>query len=418
MSELPNPEHIAIVGAGMCGLATAWFLQQHGIRVTVVDRTDVAAGASWGNAGMLTPAFTVPLPSPGALRSGLRGAFDRGAPVVLPSARDHVSWSFMARLAAHCTPSAWRRAMSVFTELNRLSLAAYDELAAGGVPAESSPADPFLAACATDHDRDHLTGELDSLRANGGEVDYQVVGGDELRRLEPALSGRVRTGVLIHGQRFINPPEYLRALADEIRDRGAEIVPGFEAAAVTDLGPGGVELTSAAGSALRADAVVLAAGSWLGPLARKFGVRRAVQPARGYSFTVRPDPLPTHPVYFPGQRVACTPLGNRFRVTGIMEFRRADDPLETQRIQRIVEAVRPMLTGVDWDDRAEEWVGARPCTADGLPLIGPTASSRVHVAGGHGMWGMALGPLTGKLLAALITGSPSPAWIRALHPLR
>lgn len=417
MQAHPIPEHVAIVGAGMPGLATAWFLLQRGVRVTVVDRTGVAAGASWGNAGMLNPAFTVPLAEPSTLQFGLKTAFDRSAPLILPTACDRHLWTFMARLAAHCTPSRWRRAMSVFTELNRVSLSAYDELAEGGVPASTKPADPFLAACATDHDRAHLTEELDTVRAAGGEVSYQPTSGDELRALEPALSDQVRTGVRIHGQRFINPPEYLRALAGAIRARGGDIVSGFEVTGVADLGPA-VELTAATGTTLRADAVVLANGAWLDPLARRFGVRRVVRPARGYSFSVRPDPLPTHPIYLPGQRVACTPLGDRFRVTGIMEFRQADDPLDPRRIQRIIEAIRPMFTGVDWNDRAEEWVGARPCTTDGLPLVGPTTSPRVHVAGGHGMWGMVLGPLTGKLLTDLITSRPTPAWIRHLHPLR
>jgi D-amino-acid dehydrogenase len=76
-----------------------------------------------------------------------------------------------------------------------------------------------------------------------------------------------------------------------------------------------------------------------------------------------------------------------------------------------------MFTGVDWEQRKEEWVGARPCTPDGLPLIGATKSARVHVAGGHGMWGIALGPLTGKLLAASITGATDPL-LRHFDPLR
>src|SRR5690606_33666384 len=96
------------------------------------------------------------------------------------------------------------------------------------------------------------------------------------------------------------------------------------------------------------------------------------------------------PVYLPAQRVACTPLpsptGDRLRVAGMMEFRAANDPLDPHRINAIVEATRPFLKGVDLDQRQDEWVGSRPCTADGLPLIGATNSPRVFVAGGHGMW--------------------------------
>ena len=418
MSAHSSPEHVAIVGAGMSGLATAWFLQERGVAVTVVDRTGVAAGASWGNAGMLNPAFTVPLPEPGALRFGVKAALSRSSPVAVPLPGDRRVWTFLAAFAKHCTRSSWRRAMAVFAELNRISFHAYDELADGGVTAPVKDSDPFLAACATEHGRQHLVDELDTVRSNGGDVSYDLISGDKLRALEPALSDEIRTGVRVYGQRFINPPEYLDSLAQSVRARGADIIEEFHVAEVTDLGANGVELASTTGRALRADAVVLATGAWINALAKPFGVRRPVQAGRGYSFSVRPRDMPTHPIYLPGQRVACTPLGDRFRVTGMMEFRSADAPLDPRRIETIIDSVRPMFSGVDWSTRQEQWVGSRPCTPDGLPLIGTTTSPRVHVAGGHGMWGIVLGPLTGRLLADVITGRHLPEWMSRLDPLR
>ena len=170
------------------------------------------------------------------------------------------------------------------------------------------------------------------------------------------------------------------------------------------------------------DQVVLAHGAWLGGLARQFGVRQPIQAGRGYSFSVTGDRLPHAPLYFPKQRVACTPLttpeGTRLRVAGMMEFRAPDAARDPRRIDAIVEAVRPLLKGVDLDDRHEEWVGSRPCTADGLPVIGPTRSPRVFVAGGHAMSGIFLGPITGKLLAqGLVTGSTPPELV-PFDPLR
>ncbi len=173
---------------------------------------------------------------------------------------------------------------------------------------------------------------------------------------------------------------------------------------------------------LRFDSVVLAIGAWLGRLARPFGVRQPVQAGRGYSFSVRADRLPAGPVYFPTQRVACTPLstpdGPRLRVAGMREFRAPDAALDPRRVRAIVESTQPLLSGVDLDDRRDEWVGSRPCTADGLPLIGATRSPRVFVAGGHGMWGIALGPLTGKLLAQRMATGVAPAEMVPFDPLR
>jgi D-amino-acid dehydrogenase len=128
--------------------------------------------------------------------------------------------------------------------------------------------------------------------------------------------------------------------------------------------------------------------------------------------------MPGGPLYFPEERVACTPLGDRLRIAGMMEFRRPEAPLDPRRITAIVDAVRPFLSGVDLDDRQDEWVGSRPVTADGLPLLGRTSSPRVFVAGGHGMWGMVLGPVTGQLVARTVLTGEAPPELRPFDPLR
>ncbi|MEW2219422.1 FAD-dependent oxidoreductase [Streptomyces sp. NPDC006990] len=417
------PEHVAVVGAGMAGLSAAWFLQERGVRVTVLDRGGVAAGSSWGNAGMLNPAFTVPLPEPSVLRYGIASLFDRDSPVSVPPAVDRHLWAFLLSFARNCTARRWRRTMAVFNELNRGCLAAYEQLVEGGVHAPVKDADPLVIACRNQQDRAHVLEEFAHMSATGGdEARFEAVSGAELRALEPVLSDEVRLGLMVHGQRFINPPAFLRTLAEDVRRRGGDIVEGCSVARIRDRGRAGVELVrspvSAVAETVRADAVVLACGAWLDALARPFGVRMRVQAGRGYSFTVRPRAMPTHPIYLSGQRIACNPLGDRFRVTGTMEFRAPDAPLDPRRVRTIVESARPMFRDVDWEDRREEWVGSRPCTADGLPLVGASRSPRVQVSGGHGMWGMVLGPLTGRLLADAMTGGEVPPLLRRLDPLR
>ena len=165
------------------------------------------------------------------------------------------------------------------------------------------------------------------------------------------------------------------------------------------------------------DAAVLATGAWLGELARQFGVRLVVQAGRGYCFCVAVDHVPDGPVYFPAQRVACTPLGDRLRVAGMMEFRKPEAALDQRRIQAIVEPPPGRsCRGADLDARQDEWVGSRPCTSDGLPLIGATRSPRVFAAGGHGMWGITLGPVTGRLLADQIVTGRTPGRAGAVQP--
>lgn len=416
--------HVVVVGAGIVGLSTAWFLQERGEQVTVVDRGDVGLGASWGNAGWIAPAMTLPLPEPAIFRYGLRAIVSPSSPVYVPLAADPKLLRFLAGFAWHSTPAKWRRNMQTFAEINKWSLDSFDRLADGGVADRTITAEPFLTGFTSERDRQGLRHEFTEIEQRGGSVDYQLISGDELRAIEPAISGSVTLGIRIAGQRYINPPLFVRSLADAVLARGGSIVTGAAVTDVADHGSGVTvtftrpEASGGAPETLRADSAVIATGTWLGALARRFGVRQVVQAGRGYSFSVRPDSVPTHPIYFPAQRVACTPLGDRLRVGGMMEFRPADAPPDPRRITTLVEAARPLFDGVDWDAREDEWVGSRPCTADGLPLVGATRSPRVHVAGGHGMWGVTLGPLTGRIVADAITGTGRHPLLDAFDPLR
>ncbi|SBT42880.1 NAD(P)/FAD-dependent oxidoreductase [Micromonospora narathiwatensis] len=417
IESAPTPQRVAVVGAGMVGLATAWFLQERGVQVTVFDRTGVAAGASWGNAGWLTPGITTPLPEPAVLRYGLRAVLSPSSPVYVPPRADARLLRFLAGFARHSTASKWRDAMRAYIPMNRRAFEAFDALAAGGVASMTNEAKSFIAAYRTDAERSVLLDELGHIHAAGQEIEFDVLTGAEAREVEPSLSDNIGAAIRLHGQRFVNPGEYVHALADSVLARGASLVTGADVVDVRDEGAG-VRVLTSAGADERYDAVVLATGTWLGELGRRFGIRTVVQAGRGYSFSVAIEHVPSGPVYFPAQRVACTPLGDRLRVAGMMEFRSAEAPLDQRRVLAIAEAARPLLRGADLDARVDEWVGSRPCTPDGLPLIGGTRSPRVFAAGGHGMWGITLGPLTGELLAEQITTGRQPTELAPFSPLR
>ncbi|MCU1535877.1 MAG: dependent oxidoreductase [Humibacillus sp.] len=411
------PQRVAVIGAGMVGLSTAWFLQERGVEVTVIDRDGVAAGASWGNAGWLTPGIATPLPEPAVLKYGLRAVLSPSSPVYVPPSVKPDFLRFVGGFTRHSTMKAWKRAMGALVPVNDLSLQSFDLLRDGGVAAPTHEASSFTAAYRTAAERQTLLEEIEHIHAQGGDITYDVLSGDEARAIEPALADTIGAAIVLHGQRFINPGEYVSALADSVIDRGGKIL---TSAAITRLrhGSDGVHLTSDFGVSEHFDAAVVATGAWLGQLARDFGVKQVVQAGRGYSFSVAVDDLPNGPVYFPAARVACTPVGDRLRVAGMMEFRSPEAALDPRRIDAIVEAARPLLKGADLDHRQDEWVGSRPCTADGLPLIGATSSSTVFVAGGHGMWGMTLGPVTGRLLAEQIVTGAAPAELAPFNPLR
>lgn len=415
-----RPQHVAVIGAGMVGLATAWHLARRGASVTVLEAEHVAAGASWGNAGWLTPAKTTPLPEPDVLRYGLRSLARPSSPLYVPPRADPTMIRFLGGFARHCTRKAWAQGMAAYAPLNNMALDAFDELAEHSPLLGQTPADPFLMAFHTVEERDSA---LADLRRSGGvrPVDLESLTGEQTQHVQPTLSGAVRAGISLSGQRYINPPAFMSALAEAAQAVGVELREGVSVNDIKD-GADQVLITDARGDAYRFDAVVIATGAHLADLAREHGVRRVVQAGRGYSFTVAGERIPTGPVYFPTQRVACTPMTlngeQRLRVAGMMEFRRPDEPLDPRRVAAIVEATRDLFVGLDISERRDVWVGSRPCTVDGLPLIGKTRSDRVFVAGGHGMWGIVLGPLTGRLLAEQILTGTAPTELHPFDPLR
>ena len=308
--------------------------------------------------------------------------------------------------------------MAAYVPLNERALEAFDVLAAGGVTAPTHRATNFLACFAA---RAPGPGAAHGAGADpDAGQDVTLPPGRRLagaRPLEPALTDRVGAAVQIYGQRYLHPPEYVRSLAFAVRARGGEIVEGVD---VTDL-----RTPIRRGLRGRRDRRAASARRRRGRhrcRARRAGraIRRpAAGPGRPRLQLQRADRAhATRPAVLPEAAGGLHTAGRALRVAGMMEFRRPGDPLDPRRIQAIVDAVRPFLTGVDLDDRRNEWVGSRPCTPDGLPLIGATASPRVFVAGGHGMWGIALGPITGQLMAQAVLKGETPPELAPFDPLR
>lgn len=410
-----GPRTAVVVGAGVVGLSTAWFLQDRGVQVTVVDRAQVAAGASWGNAGWLS-ALAIPLNEPSVLRYGLRSLLDRHAPLSIPASIDIGLWRFLLRFAGNCTWRAWNRAMRANLPLNAECLDAFDMLAASGVEAATVPA-PITAVFPTAAHTAGLRHELDRMNAAGQPVSCTELTGAEVQRALPQATSGVGAGIRLDGQRFVDPGAFVAELARSVRDRGGVIRSGFDVAD-TSRRRYTMVVRSHRGEPVEADVAVLATGAWLGQLGRQTRVRVPVQAGRGYSFTVPTDEPVPGPIYLPGVRVACTPYRGSLRVAGTMEFRAPDAALHPARIDAIITSVRPYLTGIRWEDRTDEWVGPRPVTPDGRPLIGAVQPHGLYVAAGHGMWGLTQGPVTGRLLAEQITTGKQPDALRECAPLR
>ncbi|HTM84209.1 MAG TPA: FAD-dependent oxidoreductase [Mycobacterium sp.] len=409
-----GPRTAIVVGAGIVGLSTAWFLQERGVDVTVVDRTGVAAGSSWGNAGWISPGLTIPLNEPTVLRYGLTSLVHPTAPLRIPVSADLRMWGFLLRFAANCRWSSWRRAVQAALPLNAIAKASYDMLAANGVDAPMTDG-PITAIFETPHQAEQFEADLHRFADAGQPVDHTALSGAALAEQVPLASRRITAGVRVEGQRYFDPGRFVEALGRAVVGRGATL----HTAEISDVRSRGgvVTVQPRDGAELTADVAVIATGAWLSRLARR-GVRMRVQAGRGYSFTVPTErPIPS-PIYLPEARVACTPYPGGLRVAGTMEFRSPDAPAVPARLDAIAGSAQPLLDGINWAQRTDLWVGSRPLTAGGRPLIGELPERGIYVAGGHGMWGIAHGPATGRLLTEQITTGKLPAALREFDPAR
>ncbi|ALC07059.1 hypothetical protein CDES_13655 [Corynebacterium deserti GIMN1.010] len=406
-------KNVIVVGAGMVGLSTAWYLQERGFEVTVLDRTGVAAGSSWGNAGWLAPAKTIPLSEPGLWTYGPKQLFNPDSPMHMPIRLDPKLWQFLARFMSQAFQNKWDSTMADLTAIDNAALATFDELSLGGVEGMTHEG-PFVIGFEDESQSTGFRKEIDGVIRHGQKVEMTRL--DNPQDLAPMLSEEIQVAYRLEGQRFIEPGPYVQSLADAVLHRGGTIRAGVEVVHVAKGDRPAV--ISADGTREEADKVVIATGAWLPGLAKEYGVKTIVQAGRGYSFSVATDKPAKHPVYLPHHRMACTPYQGRFRIAGTMEFRGPDEPLQQRRIDAIINQARCIMRGIDFDDRQDEWVGSRPVTPDGRPLIGQTEAENIYVAGGHGMWGIVLGPATGKYLAELMdTGVVNPI-IRPFNPLR
>jgi len=406
-----GPRSVIVVGAGIVGLSTAWFLQERGVDVTVVDRTGVAAGASWGNAGWIAPGLTLPLHSSGVLRDEPQALRDPVTPTHLPSTVGAHLGAFFMQLSPSYRRSSSQRTLRASVALNEDCIEAFDVLIANGVDAPVTDA-PITALFRGTREAERMLEMLRQLENAGQPMYVTALSGEALREQVPLASPAVTAALNINGQRFVDPRRFVEALGRSVMARGAAMH-RLEIDDVHSSG-GGAVVQPRRGDPLTADAAVIATGDRLSRLAGRW-LRVPVQAQSGYSFTVPVDRPILAPIYLPDVRVACTPYKGALRVSGTLEVRHRHQPHPRERVESIAAAASSLLDGVDWTARSNLWAGACTVTPDGRALIGELARG-VYVAGGHGMWGLAHGPVTGRLLAEQITTGKQPQALAEFDP--
>jgi D-amino-acid dehydrogenase len=403
---------IAVVGGGIIGLSVAYYLSQAGADVIVYERGALGHGCSWGNAGWICPSESAPVVGPGAMRQVLNSAGRPAAPLYLRPTLDPGLYRWLLQALRYCNSSAAAHGLRATAELGRRTFELYDELEGAGLDAGMTSRG-LLHVFARRTSAERSLASAAAMRPYGYDVPDSLLTGARLRELEPTLSLRAQAGYLIKEERHIDPARLTAGLAELARKSGTAI---HEQTGVTSLDTAGrqVRAVLSGRDASPADAVVLAGGACADTLLRPLGVSLPLTAGKGYSFLRPLRTTPSRPIHFGDIKVAVTPFPRGLRVAGTMELSGNNETLRRSRATAIARGAAQYIDR--WDDldanRAqpeELWVGRRPLTPDGLPILDRVDPfTNLYVATGHSMLGITLGPASGKALADFILSGKRP----------
>jgi D-amino-acid dehydrogenase len=397
---------VIVVGGGIAGLGVARGLVRHGVAVTVLERGTVGSGATWGSAGWICPAQAGPLPEPAALRYGLRSLVDRRSALYIDPRQLPRMVTWLVRFARACTAERHAAGVRALTAFGRRAFALVDELAAEGAAFRTYKQGVVVAATRERPVRDFLD-SIGPARDCGLDVPRELLVGDALRELEPALSPALMCGAFLAENWHVDSAELALSIAALLRRGGVTIEERTNVVEITGRG-----VRTEAGP-VDSDAVVLAAGAWSPEL-----VRMPVLGGKGYSFIVRPTVMPSHAVLFVESHVACSPFSDTMRVAGTMEFSGLSSSVDVRRVESIKARTRSLI---DWDEQTETstWAGLRPVAPDGMPVVGRLSpGGNVYVATGYSMLGITLGLPLGEALARVIVDGQDDPELAPLSPAR
>ena len=397
---------VLVVGGGIIGVCAAYYLARGGAAVMLLEEHQVGGpmASSYGNIGLLVPSHSTPVAEPRVISRGLRWLFNPDSPLYVRPRWDADLARWLLRFRAACTAERCAAAEPVLRRWQTASLQLFAQLAAE-LPAEVNfERKGGLFLYRSERSWQEAVATVRAEQEAG--LDVVPVEPDALRALVPGVLPAVIGAVHYRGDGRIIPDRFVRALAAAAAERGAVIRQHATVFGLERRGAAVHAVHTSLGT-MHPRAVVLATGSVSPRLGRDAGLRIPVQPAKGYSITVRrPAACPDIPLHLHDERVVITPFGaDRMRMGGTLELAGDDRSVNLRRVAAVRRAVPRYLDGMEELEVLEIWRGMRPLSADSLPILGHARGlENLVLATGHGMIGVSLGPATGRAAAELVLG--------------
>ncbi|MDN0076151.1 D-amino acid dehydrogenase [Crenobacter sp. SG2303] len=399
---------VIVLGGGVVGVSTAWYLAKAGCEVTVIERQDgVALETSFGNAGQISPGYAAPWAAPGIPMKAAKWLFQKHAPLAIRPDGSLYQLQWIAKMFANCNPKAYNLNKGRMMRLAEYSRDKIKELRAEtGIQYEGRQGGT-LQLFRTQAQVDSMGKDIEVLRECG--VDFNVLDPDGCARVEPALAKtkhKLTGGLQLPNDETGDCNLFTKSLAELCQAQGVKFLFGQRIEKLLDDGK---RLTGiiANGVTYTADHYVLALGSYSRDLLKTIGIDVPVYPVKGYSLTVpivNAAGAPTSTILDETYKIAITRFDDRIRVGGMAELSGYDLSLNPQRRATLEMVVNDLYPEGGDVKAASFWTGLRPMTPDGTPIIGGTRYSNLSLNTGHGTLGWTMSAGSGKVLADQIVG--------------
>lgn len=397
-----------IVGGGVIGLFSAYYLLESGRKIKVIDSNYNLAGCSYGNAGMIVPSHFIPLASPGMIQKGLKWMLDSESPFYIKPrlSLDLVKWGLNFYNSA--TKKKVINSVSSLKQLGLLSKSLYHDLSKSALMSADYEEKGLIMYC---KEQDTLNEEIEVAHwANDLGIIAKVLSQDQIKELEPSLIPKVKGGVLYEGDAHLNPAKLMESLRAHLQTKGVDFINGTE---ITDFKIVNNKISEVLtiNNSYNVEDLVIATGSWSQNLTKKLNINLPMQAGKGYSVTIEnpQENKMQYPSILVEARVAMTPMkGDILRIGGTMEIGGLNESINMNRVKGIIKSIPDYFPKINMNmpEKNQVWYGFRPCSPDGMPYIGKSKNySNLYFNTGHAMMGISLAPASGLLLSQTMNSS-------------
>jgi D-amino-acid dehydrogenase len=409
---------VIIIGGGVIGLCSAYYLVKAGHKVTVIDQSSMDHGASYVNAGCLTPSHFIPLAAPGVMKQGLRSIFDPASPLFIKPRLNRYFLEWVWAFNRSCSASNVAQSIKIIKDINLWSADLFSEIRSSEGFTFQLENKGLLILCLTEK---MLEEELRvSQIASEEGLDVRQLSPSEIKTMDPNVLINAFGAVHYDCDWHTTPHEFMKEIYDWLEGKGVIF---YKNTQVIDIlaSEGEIKEIITRNDRFTADEFVLAAGSWSDLLIRKLGIRIPLEAGKGYRINVDKYTGITVPTVLAEAKVAVTPMNGFTRFAGTMEIAGVNHKINKLRVAAIAEAAQKYYPDISIsnDEKDQAACGLRPISPDGKPYIGKSKKcNNLTIATGHAMMGWSMAPATGKLVAEIISEKTSTFDIGPFSPDR